>query len=101
MSANKWTPGPWTAIAGPVEHLVIRDSDGDCVARLYRDDCPDWRLNEANARLIAAAPELYEELAQLEEWFNALANSKPDLTETANLWRGRIRLLLAKAQGEQ
>ena len=54
MSAPQFTPGPWHVAAD----TLIRDSDGRAVgtARLRVSGCEE---QEANARLIAAAPELY------------------------------------------
>ena len=74
MSARNWTPGPW---------VTARDNDGDnslCIATIawvadwcigiptpgypggnYRD--ARYGTNEADARLIAAAPALYDALA--------------------------------------
>ena len=72
MSKAKHTPGPWEAyrstVPGPQEGMwqvaAIADG-GDCVCDLWRleESTHDaWELSEedaeANARLIAAAPEL-------------------------------------------
>lgn len=56
------TPGPWThkATAGDHDFAVYPEATGRDVA-LVRD------FNEANARLIAAAPEMLEALQQLYE----------------------------------
>lgn len=59
MSEFKGTPGPWEAYDND---QYIR-SEGRCVAKLdwvVRDD-----LDKANARLIAAAPDLLEALEYL------------------------------------
>lgn len=59
------TPGPWTAPEGPfVGGHYVGTEDADIAERA------DWPLEftaeqEANARLIAAAPELYEALERL------------------------------------
>jgi hypothetical protein len=61
----KHTPGPWvskpTASLGP-QYAVYTESDGHDIAIVY-----DHGNTEANARLIAAAPELYSALKQLVE----------------------------------
>ena len=61
------TPGPWHLIAGPPAFIRVVNENADTLARLYRDDVPDWRTNEANARLIAAAPELLAALKAIVE----------------------------------
>jgi hypothetical protein len=53
---NKFTPGPWRVNAGTV-HFHIHDNSR-AIARTLGDDTTD----QANARLIAAAPEIFNEL---------------------------------------
>ena len=62
MTERKWTPGPWRV--GPVDDTRVEDADGNEVAQIDGDyNQPEtWPLMEANARLIAAAPDLYEAL---------------------------------------
>ena len=60
MSTHKHTPGPWTATQAFFfghDSLQITGTNGDTSPFLCRltDDTPDY---EANARLIAAAPDL-------------------------------------------
>ena len=65
MSAGTHTPGPWRV--GPVDDTVVTDADGKEVAAIDGDyNSPDeWPRMEANARLIAAAPELLDALKRL------------------------------------
>lgn len=69
--AGRTTPGPWIAYHGPRDTLVsINTLDGRCIGGVWTET---WRENErginenvlANARLIAAAPEMYEALKLL------------------------------------
>jgi hypothetical protein len=53
----KHTPGPWRI---NVENCLMVDSADDCIAL-----CNLARSNAADALLIAAAPDLYRELAHL------------------------------------
>lgn len=68
MSAGH-TPGPWPmAYTGDGKRIVIGEGlvegpNGYEVAEVYSDDCPP-EIAEANARLIAAAPEMLEALYQ-------------------------------------
>jgi hypothetical protein len=103
MSELKATPGPW--LLG--QSAVYADVNGDKVALpLFLG--PD-RVNEeiANSYLIAAAPELYEALAEavktIDHLNDALAETntwpdrKWDTVDNTNLER---KALLAKARGE-
>lgn len=87
MSATQFTPGQWRVVSmaynvknGPQTEFGVVNSD---------------RMNEADASLIAAAPELYEALENL---LNAdvadLSTMHPDLARTKAL------AALRKARGE-
>ena len=88
MSAFKGTPGPWEweeqilvrrfqtgegddpRVVGEWDEAILAVLDdlglaADFVEGGGKDYC-DWSVNEANARLIAAAPELLEALIRLE-----------------------------------
>lgn len=63
MSERKWTNGPWET------HASV-DESGYPVVYIHGfsgDEKRDLEMNEANARLIAAAPDLYEALAKIIE----------------------------------
>lgn len=82
MSAPKFTPGPWTVFdTHParacfyIDHRDVVGSFGG-VAVIYgtADD-----THRANARIIAAAPDLYAALVTLREWMNSGPAARPDL----------------------
>lgn len=112
MSANepKWTPGPWTNSDGLVNGIETRAGFGPS-NRTSLDifDAAEWPLSldqeaQANAHLIAAAPELYEALELA--IFCMVANEKiknPEWDERATPTSaiGKARAILAKARGEQ
>jgi len=61
----KHTPGPW--ITSLADDTTIIGASGETVAKVsgdYNDDVM-WPTMEANARLIAAAPEMLELLSSL------------------------------------
>jgi TPP-dependent trihydroxycyclohexane-1,2-dione (THcHDO) dehydratase len=101
---SKHTPGPWTVAADP-------DSENDVYYAVFaEDEISDARFeddfiavtnlnhanNEANARLIASAPELLEALrTALKGWeveFEYLAKRTPE-------WVTQARAAIAKATG--
>ena len=107
----KHTPGPWYALRGQ-RNISIRHKTGDKFLSMVNvasvrgnlpADCP-YGSSEANARLIAAAPELLEALEEAE---NALADYIPTIERTgASLNYGhsvlkKARAAIAKATGEQ
>ena len=57
---SKYTPGPWEQ--GLLSKNHIWSASKDCVAVVGKDFYDDWL---ANARLIAAAPELAEALVEM------------------------------------
>lgn len=86
---SSFTPGPWTVC--PHAHRWVQTSDSrECIAEvLVRDQM------SANARLIAAAPEL---LAALEEVLHGAIPHKRDFLMTAYA-RNLVRAAIAKATG--
>ena len=83
---SKFTPGKWEATAVYGDHPLVT-ADGRVVA-----DCFN---NEANARLIAAAPEMYrmlkEELIPTSDYGELLSFARED----------KVRKLLARIDGEE
>ena len=65
MSESKHTPGPWKV--SPTDDTVVIDATGAEVAAIDGDynDPDTWPQMEANARLIAAAPDLLDALQNL------------------------------------
>lgn len=97
MSDIKHTPGPWTitswatgAVNGPHDRMV---------ASVYGDhaDCQRDERQDANARLIAAAPDLLEALRKVRDWMDdPVENMRcPVDMELASA----IRIAVAKAEG--
>ena len=114
MSESKWTPGPWVVQTCAVSSVLYLAAGawpfGSTICEL--EDEPREGTREANARLIAAAPELYAGLVELldetEAGLIASASSRsgrddddfreefPDDYERCK----RLRAVLAKARGE-
>lgn len=73
MTANKHTPGPWTVLPEEVDRDYIRVRGTQIGMRYKIANVPtptngverEAEETRANARLIAAAPELLEALAEL------------------------------------
>ncbi len=114
--SGAWTPGPW-----PIEKTgdgkrilvgvgLIDGPRGYDVAEVYSDDC-DWDEAEANAHLIAAAPELADATARLIAAFDELRSvtnaerivtgrSDSQLRDDSNKAIADLRAALARARGE-
>jgi hypothetical protein len=93
---SEHTPGPWTAFALPdrdgfCTHQIHWSPDGECVT--------DGVYGEANALLIAAAPDLLSALrtllAESEDWAEVLNGERPSLLDAIDAARSAI----AKAEG--
>ncbi|HCF7106628.1 hypothetical protein ACOAQN_13810 [Pseudomonas aeruginosa] len=80
MGKQSYTPGPWDYWSGynPVDELEaqITTEGGDIVIASYNRQIPE---GEANAKLLAAAPELLEALVALVE----CEQTTPELWEAA------------------
>ena len=118
MMAPKWTPGPWETRPGNKSIFVVQPHQfiehGIYVAEVSKEAWHPMGLEEmgaardANAHLIAAAPELYEALAFVECGFchNQIGYTGPGTQPLAERdWRGcptcsKARAALAKARGE-
>lgn len=90
---SKHTPGPW--VAERRSTMVATAIDGAYGYELFdvRCDVPEF---EANARLIAAAPDLLEVLEQFVAWVDAPSESAFSDSQLA-----AARAAIAKAKGEQ
>ena len=92
MSEDKFTPGPWSAPAeGKLRGAVVA-KDGEMVcdpsgAGRYEDEA------EANARLIACAPEMYY-ILDIIDTYHAIKGVN-------NRWERTISKLLKKVRGEE
>ena len=99
MSEGKYTPGPWTVN----EYREVLDAQGRTICRVYLDgDRKPVATAKANARLMAAAPELLEALEATTAWIVELAASGD-----AGIWDGEdmdeviaARAAIAKARGQ-
>lgn len=93
---SKYTPGPWRVFAGTGFDYLGIEGENDQTVVIYGLDGDDGGVRgstkeeaEANARLIAAAPELLEAL----EWTaRALDKEHPAAI--------KARVAIAKAKGE-
>ena len=100
-AARKHTPGPWHTYGLPAQARIIGPK-GEAVASCrakYRDrESADTR--DANAMLIAAAPDMLDALRGIIE---SLENRYPDTGAAARIWRAIVgaRAAIARATGEQ
>jgi len=95
---NKHTPGPWQAKQNGFYRVAVVDRDGNYLTyKAGTDRMPDTE-REANASLIAAAPDL---LGALEQALDALAHCKADTGYSSTQHRAAIAASKAinKAKG--
>lgn len=96
MGGVKHTAGPWELIefGGP---QIGNPETGEAICTMWgsRNDPKD--PIEANARLIAAAPELLEALRLALEYFNS---AQAQLSASGQVARDAARAAIAKATGE-
>lgn len=94
------TPGSWNTSrdAVPADHVqitVYAEADGQRVATAFRE--------EANARLIAAAPDLLAALERATQWADAddccRACARTDGRHEADCWNAEARAAINKAKG--
>lgn len=103
---SKFTPGPWKVTHNGyanAPYLIHHVESGTDVAEVYCDESPDQPTQTANARLIAAAPEMLDALIfcmqELRQYDNA--NSPDGPMEEARLFAIKIaKEAIKKAGGE-
>ena len=98
MSGGKHTPGPWT-VAGPSGDLEIWSREAH-KSIAFLASYPDPANEAANARLIAAAPELLEALEGLMEWREEI-RADLRLHTSPDALLAKAHAAIAKARGEQ
>lgn len=108
MNETKWTPGPWIAQQADDESWEILTGDGRDIALAYLYGFAA-EPPESNAALIAAAPDLYDALAECHDMLQEmLPGTLPEMGEhlvaqTGNAdWRDlmhRVKDALERAEG--
>jgi hypothetical protein len=74
MSESKHTPGPWTVtLGGPRGSFHISEAKSHDEAEHSDDGVDGYTVSSANARLIAAAPDLLQKLQKVVAWLDRLA----------------------------
>ena len=91
-SDERHTPGPWPVVGRTGG--TIRSSDGGWIANV------NWRNRKANARLIAAAPDLLGALKALNlAFFGIPFKAKPEELPALVAASEMARAAIAKAEG--
>ena len=107
MSETKWTKGPWTFFEHSWAHTGIFSS-GKRVAALELSEVTEETEEAlgdemaANAHLIAAAPDLYEALEAMVEWYGKRNHTDNHLLpmDSQEHEIADAMMALAKARGE-
>lgn len=108
MSAGKHTPGPWTYVIGKSLLHVEVDAAAPHIDGIHflagQAICSLPKKAEANARLIAAAPELLEACKKLVEWNEREKDHAISFMERVNLCNEAFLMMdaaIAKADGRE
>lgn len=100
MTVTKFTPGPWVAKRIEAENFIYNDiMSGASGEKIVEDQSC---ISDANAQLIAAAPELYEALEMVSGALT-LGDDGPDPGCWADLSSKEVQKIfdaLAKARGD-
>ncbi len=97
------TPGPWNyhhhveiLKGGELDFYTIRSAENICLAEINRIDGATRNQDDANARLIAAAPELLDALRaaldSLEYWFKRNGDTEGCNSEQMKTARELIKI---------
>ena len=92
---SKHTPGPWRVVDSWNDHMVESQNGEEIIWQDGPHDTPT--INEANARLIVAAPDLLEALESMLQSF-LITQSLDDYPIDAPC--NKARAAIAKAKGE-
>ncbi len=97
---SKYSPGPWVTTHSPLTGYRVSDKTGWGVAVVLKDT-----NDEANARLIAAAPDMLEALRELLGDFGCIVtaanhNDLATIVCVAKACQKEISELLKKVEGE-
>ena len=97
MTDTKHTPGPWAVHCDPCHYDTASDVKSDC-GKLFASvgGKAQWQEQEANARLISAAPDMLAALIAAE---NYIANTESEFGFTLKCGES-ARAALAKARGQ-
>jgi len=94
--SGKHTPGPW--LVDPERPYVVTDDAHNPMDVAY-SEC-DGQVGLANARLIAAAPDLLAACEAADKWFDGWCASATCCAHTGKEVHLQIRAAIAKAEGE-
>lgn len=100
MSKTKFTPGPWTVGDASECGYYVWDPQGE---RIVAEAYPDYNQDfEANAALIAAAPEMLEALELMLESFGIMRAAGVNVLGFDSAVEARVKAhnAIAKARGE-
>ena len=105
----KYTPGTWVANLNEIHE--VRDAEGGRICILTQLRGKFGLLgrrfdgeSEANARLIAAAPDLLEALKDAVRWLEGMSRDNPEFIQDSMpvncLTMEEMKLAIAKAEGD-
>lgn len=100
MSEAKHTKGPWRISQNVSRHVIGPKGGVVTCGELTWDGPGSTEVADANARLIAAAPEMLDELINMTARFKAAIMQAGTDEEFAELAVASARAIIARARGE-
>ena len=108
---NKFTKGNWNISDDTSECYLVKSDDGGLIASVYDGDIDDEAIHmdvvQANAKLIAAAPNMLDALLETDKDLCVLESTMAQIeanypraegmTELVKKWRERNKLAINKA----
>jgi len=89
----KHAKGPWNYFKSNGNHII--KSDLNCIADIYAEENSNESQEEANAKLIAAAPDLLEALIEANKTINIYCGDKNKIGDGSH--NGRVMEQIANA----
>ena len=102
MSTPTHTPEPWIVHIRPNGEIVILDASRSCIAEVFAIGDPrDSQTKQANAELIASAPELLATLKACTDEIRTLRRASHEAVAGPCAVEAAANEIIAKAEGSK
>ena len=101
---TKFTKGKWIMVKTakyfePKSSTVEIHSDNNIgwICKIQNNGVIEREEGNANAKLIAAAPEMFEAIVELQKKISLVSTGYPPVDKELDEWRSKVNLLIKKA----